>query len=213
MERRTFLAAGLTASAVALLPGVGHAQRYVAARMTRDQRVLLERAIDQLEGMTTARGRFTQTSPRGSVSTGTLYLDRPGKARFEYDAPAQMVVVADGRNVSVYDGRLKTFDRYPLNSTPLSLFLARRIRLDDRVVITTFTETDDGFSMTLRESGTAGAPGTGGLVMDFAKAPLGLRGWTSISGQSRTQVRLSGLAPTGPLDQALFTLTDPRRSG
>ena len=47
--------------------------------------------------------------------------------------PAGLLVVSDGRNVSVYDPRLKTFDAYPLGATPLSLFLARTDPADQGV--------------------------------------------------------------------------------
>ena len=77
---------------------------------------------------------------------------RPGKARFEYAAPSGLLIVADGSNVNVQDRRLKTFDRYPLGSTPLTLFLSRRIRLSEGVEVTRVLRLGDGFSF---------SPGTG----------------------------------------------------
>ena len=209
MDRRTLLAAG----AASLIPVFARAQAplYYEASLTRAQRRLVDEAVDYLEGISTAKGRFTQTNSRGSSATGTLYLNRPGRARFEYDGAGQMLVVADGKNVSVYDRRLKTFDRYPQNATPLAIFLAKRVRLETRTMITRFVETADGFAITLRDSrgGVAGS-----LVLDFAKAPVALRGWTVVDGQKvETRVRLASLEPTGALDAALFTLADPRRAG
>jgi outer membrane lipoprotein-sorting protein len=207
MDRRTFLAAG----ALSLIPALGHAQGrvYYAAQLNRAQRAKVEQAVDYLQGLTTAKGRFTQTNSRGASSSGTLYLNRPGKARFEYDAQYRMLVVADGSNVSVYDGRLKTFDKYPQRATPLAIFLARRVRLDTMTMITRFVEGPDGFQITLRDS-RGGVSGS--LVLDFAAAPLALRGWTVIDAQNvETRVRLASLDPTGPLDAALFTLPDPRK--
>ena len=67
-----------------------------------------------------------QTDARGRATTGALFMKRPGKARFAYDAPSGLLVVSDGGVVSVQDTRLKTFESYPLGATPLSLFLARR---------------------------------------------------------------------------------------
>ena len=205
MDRRSFVvgsaAAGVAGQAWA-------ADVYYAASLTRDQRRLVDQAVDYLQGLTTAKGRFTQSNSRGARSAGTLYLNRPGKARFEYDG-AQMVVVADGKNVSVFDRRLKTFDRYPQNATPLAIFLARRVRLDVMVMITRFVDSGDGFRITLRDSrgGVAGS-----LVLDFAKAPVALRGWTVVDGQrTETRVSLASLEPTGPLDPGLFALADPRK--
>jgi outer membrane lipoprotein-sorting protein len=204
MDRRNFLIAG---AAFGLLPSLAQAQTIVP-RLSREHQALVDQAVDYLEALSTAKGRFAQSNTKGQRSSGTLYLNRPGKARFEYDAPAMMVVVADGKNVSVYDGRLKTFDRYPLNATPLGIFLARRIRLDRQVVISAFSRRADGFTITLKD---ARGGSNDSLIMDFSDAPMNLVGWTVVDGQARTDVRLTGLAPAGALDQALFTLADPRR--
>lgn len=210
MDRRSFLAAAASGAAFGLAPVLAAAQTY-AAELTRDERRLVEQATLYLQNLSTARGRFVQTNSRGASSSGTLYLNRPGKARFEYDAPAQMVVVADGKNVSVYDRRLKTFDRYPLNATPLGIFLARRIRLDAQVLITRFARNEGGFTLTLKD---ARGVSRGSLVLDFQQSPMALRGWTVVDGQNvQTRVRLSGLEPASALDEALFTLQDPRKSG
>ena len=207
MDRRIFIAA----AAASLLPGLALAQTYYAARLNRQQRQKVEEAVASLQALSTAKGRFTQTNSRGASSQGTLYLNRPGKARFEYDAPAQMVVVADGKNVSVSDLRLKTFNKYPQSATPLAIFLAKKVRLDTLTMITRFTSNDDGFQLTLRDSrgGVAGS-----LVLDFANEPVRLRGWTVVDGSTtETRVRLASLEPTGPLDAALFALADPRQRG
>jgi outer membrane lipoprotein-sorting protein len=209
MDRRTFITAAAASAALGGLPSLAHAQTIVP-RLSREHQALVDRAVDYLEGLSTAKGRFAQSNNKGQRSTGVLYLNRPGKARFEYDAPAMMVVVADGKDVSVYDGRLKTFDRYPLGATPLGIFLARRIRLDRQVVISGFSRRPDGFSITLKD---ARGGSNDSLIMDFTDGPMTLVGWTVVDGAARTDVRLTGLAPAGSLDQALFTLADPRRAG
>src|SRR5689334_18303717 len=106
------------------------------APLAADDQAMVSRAIAYLEGLGEARGRFVQTDPRGQTSQGAVYLKRPGKARFDYDPPSGLLVVSDGSTVSVADSRLKTFDRYPLGATPLSLFLSKSIRLDRGVQIT-----------------------------------------------------------------------------
>ena len=72
----------------------------------------------------------SQTSPRGALSTGDIYVQRPGKARFAYDPQFGLLVVADGKTITVYDSRLKAFNRAPLNATPLSMLLSHEVRLD-----------------------------------------------------------------------------------
>src|SRR3954454_3539512 len=112
---------------------------------------LVQKATAYLEGLSEAKGRFVQIDPRGMSTQGALYLKRPGKARFAYDPPAGLTVVSDGGNVSILNSRLKTFESYPLMATPLSLFLAKHIRLDKGVTITRVARYSDGFSVTARD--------------------------------------------------------------
>lgn len=176
--------------------------------LTAQDRALANRAAAYLEGLGEARGRFVQTDPRGVVSQGALYLKRPGKARFDYDPPAGLLVVSDGGAVAIQNSRLKTFESYPLAATPLSLFLARRIRLDQGVAITRVTRLANGFAVTARD----GRKQTEGeITLSFTDAPLQLIGWSVSDAQGQsTRVRLINLQRTSGLDPALFVLKDPR---
>jgi outer membrane lipoprotein-sorting protein len=169
---------------------------------------LVARAVAYLEGLTEATSRFEQTDARGRKTTGALFMKRPGKARFAYDPPSGLLVVSDGGVVSVQDKRLKTFDAYPLGATPLSLFLAKSIRLDRGVAITRVTRMTDGFSITARDGRKETA---GSITLTFADAPLALTGWTVTDAQSRpTRIQLLDLQRVSGLDKSLFILKDSR---
>ncbi len=176
--------------------------------LSAEDQALVDKAAAYLDGLGQVRGRFTQTDPRGAVSEGDLYLSRPGKARFDYQSPASLLVVSNGRTVLVYDRRLKTFDRYPLGMTPLSLFLQKHVRLDQKVQVTRVERLPGGFSITARD----GKHETQGQVtLIFADAPLALREWSILDAQGgRTSVRLGGLQPAAGLDPKLFVLDEPR---
>lgn len=192
------------ALAAAPLAGPALAQ----AVLSPADQALVDRAVAYLEGLNEAKARFVQTDGRGRSTTGQLFMKRPGKARFAYDAPSGLLVVSDGGVVSVQDKRLKTFDQYPLGATPLSLFLAKTIRLDKGVTITRVTRMADGFSITARD-GKKETAGT--ITLSFTDTPLALAGWTVTDAQNRpTRVQLQGLQRTAGLDRALFVLKDPR---
>lgn len=190
------------------LASAAFAQPAPAAALSPTDRALVERAIAYLEGLSEAKARFVQTDGRGRATTGQLFMKRPGKARFAYDAPSGLLVVSDGGVVSVQDKRLKTFDQYPLGATPLSLFLAKTIRLDKGVTITRVARLADGFSITARD-GKKETAGT--ITLSFTDAPLALAGWTVTDAQGRpTRVQLLGLERASGLDRSLFVLKDPR---
>lgn len=198
MDRRTFL---LAAPALAAFPAVAAAQGGLSA----EDQALVERARSYLEGLSSVRGRFTQTDARGRGSGGTFVIKRPNRMRFDYDAPSGLIVAADGNNLLQWDRRLHTFDRIPLGSTPLDLFLGSRIRFD-RANVQRVTRGRDGFSLVARVSGRNG----GTVRLDFGDDPVVLRGWsaTPASGGSTT-VRLSGLQPAAVSD-SFFRLTPPQ---
>ncbi len=200
---RRALALGLAA-----LPLPALAQRAPAAPLSAADKALLDRAAAYLEGLTEAKGRFVQTDARGAMTQGSLYLKRPGKARFEYDKPSGLLVVSDGGNVSIADSRLKTFDAYPLMATPLSIFLARQIRLDRGINVTRVARLTDGFSITARD---AKKQAEGQITLTFSDSPLALVGWTVTDAQgSSTRIRLTSLTKTSGLASSLFVLKDPR---
>ncbi|MEL6587226.1 MAG: outer membrane lipoprotein carrier protein LolA, partial [Pseudomonadota bacterium] len=49
-----------------------------------------------LNSFRTAAAAFTQVNSDGSISTGDLSLRRPGRARFDYDAPRDHQRLAGG---------------------------------------------------------------------------------------------------------------------
>lgn len=177
------------------------------APLSTDDAGLATRAAAYLQGLTTDKGRFTQTDSRGAVTTGTFWLQRPGKARFEYAPPSGLVIASDGRLVSVVDRRLRTIHSYPLGFTPLSLFLARDIRLDKGVAVVAVDHRADGFSITAVD---AHRRNQGKIALDFAAAPVALIGWTVTDPRGRSvHVSLADFGPSAPHEGKFFELADP----
>jgi outer membrane lipoprotein-sorting protein len=198
----------LATSLVALPFATAALAQAPAPALSAEDQALVEKAVAYLQGLSEAKGRFTQTDARGTVTTGELYLKRPGKARFAYDPPSGLLVVSDGGSVAVADSRLKTFDSYPLGATPLSLFLAKTIRLDKGVQVTRVARAADGFTITARDGKKETA---GQLALTFSDDPMQLRNWAVTDAQGRTtQVRIDSLERTSGLEAGLFVLKDPR---
>lgn len=194
---------------LALVASAFAAPAFAQAGLSAADKALVDRAAAYLQGLTEAKARFVQTDGRGRSIGGNVFLKRPGKARFDYDAPSGLLVVSDGGVVSVQDTRLKTFDRYPLSATPLSVFLAKNIRLDKGVTVTRVARMADGFSITARDGNKRTA---GQITLNFREAPqLTLTGWTITDAQNRqTRVQLQNLQRASGLASSLFVLKDPR---
>jgi outer membrane lipoprotein carrier protein len=99
---------------------------------------------DYLNGFTTLTSKFDQTltNEKGTIidtSRGTVYLQRPGKFRWEYESPYEQSIVGDGEKVWIYDKDLEQVTVKPmqkvLGSTP-ALILGGDTRIDDRFMVT-----------------------------------------------------------------------------
>lgn len=182
--------------------------------LSAEDQALVAKATAYLQGLQSARGSFVQTDSRGTMTKGALYLQRPGKARFEYEAPSSLLVVSDGKVVSVADKRLKTVNRYFLTQTPLKLFLADEIRLDRGVHVSQVTRLNDGFEITAQDK--AGKT-KGQIVLTFGDSPIQLLGWKITDARNAaTQIRLTSLVRASGLDPDLFKAPFPqpaRRAG
>lgn len=83
-----------------------------------------------LANLTTMQAQFEQTvvTPDGESyrSSGTLYLHRPGRLRWEYLRPVEQLIVADGSRVWLFDKELDQISHRSqsavLEGTPAQLF-------------------------------------------------------------------------------------------
>ena len=91
------------------------------------------RAAAWFDGLQTLRARFLQTAPDGTMSAGELSLQRPGRARFDYDDPSPILLVADGATVAIADFQLETIDRAPIRNTPMRFLLSGTDQLFESV--------------------------------------------------------------------------------
>lgn len=168
-------------------------------------------ATAYLQGLGSAQGRFEQTDFKGRITTGNWYLQRPGKIRFEYDAPYSVVIVSNGKSVNMWDPRLQSFDSFPLSETPLSLFLSKQIRLDQGVVVTQVTSNADSFNLKARDRRKQVE---GSITLGFDQTidgALTLRQWTIVDTQGRpTTVKLTTFTRDSSLNPDLFVLNKPQ---
>lgn len=158
-----------------------------------------------LNGIATAQGRFTQVNGDGSVSTGTVYIRRPGRIRFEYDPPNDALVMAGGGQVAVFDPKSnQPPEQYPLRRTPLSLILDKTVDLGRaRMVIAHGAEG----TLTRVVAQDPENPDYGTLTLYFSENPVRLRQWVIDDGSgSPVRVTLDRLETGVSLGASLFSI-------
>jgi outer membrane lipoprotein-sorting protein len=169
------------------------------------QRALCNKVSSYLSSIQALSGNFVQIGPDGRRATGHLYLQKPGKVRFEYDPPSPIDVVADGQSVVVRNRQLATQDVWPLSQTPLRYLLADRIDLlrDTNVV---GVSADDTF-VTIAIEESQALIGTSRLMMMFDAKNFRLKQWTITDPQGLdTTIMVSNLDTSKRPDPDLFKI-------
>ena len=173
-----------------------------AAPLTPQDTLELQRIAAYLDGIRTMTADFRQVADNGAVSSGRLWVMRPGRMRFEYNPPSPIVLLADARSVYYWDKQLGQTSKYPLRDTPAWFFLRDPISFGPDVVVTRFQHVGDVVRVTVVESAR---PDAGSLTLVFTDRPLALRQWTVVDQQGKvTQVSLSNLQFGMALDPRLF---------
>jgi outer membrane lipoprotein-sorting protein len=169
------------------------------------ERQIVERANAYFNTITSLVGDFVQVGGDGRKLTGKLYLQRPGKIRFEYDAPATLEVIADGSSVAVRDRKLATQDLYSIGQTPLKFLLRERIELGRDLKVTEVAPENDAVRVSLEDKSTLG--GTSKITLYFDKDVNDLTRWRILDPQGfQTTVSLANLQRNARVDQGLFTI-------
>lgn len=199
MKRRDFLSLGVAALATPALVTSAQAQQLGLGEIS-----------GYLNRLVTAQGGFTQINGDGTLSTGQIFIKRPGRIRFEYNAPDNSLMVAGGGQVAIFDPRSNTPpDRYPLNQTPLSIILERNVDLGQRRMVT--GHTSDGTSTTVTAQ-DPDHPEYGNIQLVFTANPIELRQWvvTDDTG-GQTTVILNDVVPGASIGDAKFNIRSEMR--
>jgi outer membrane lipoprotein-sorting protein len=162
-----------------------------------------QKIADHFSSVKTMAGEFVQFGPRGEQTGGKFYIRRPGRIRFNYEAPSPMRVIADGRSVVIGNMKLKTWDIYPLSKTPLNLLLSERIDLKSKMVRGVKVESD----LITIVLGDRSIFGDSTITMMFDPKTYALRQWTITDAQKKdTSVMIFNVQTGIELDERVFRI-------
>lgn len=174
----------------------------------------LEQVRSHLSTVSTMVADFVQTDRKGQSITGTLTLKRPGKIRFQYQKGYPVLVVGDGKALTMIDYEVKQVSRWPIGNSPLGVLLNPE---KDLSRIATVTQNDP--QVLVVSARDPKRPEFGTITIAFTKSPaapsgLMLRGWTIVDAQNnRTVVKLTNQRFNIDVADSAFRWRDPRGSG
>ena len=183
----------------------------IYAGVASAQQLSLGQISQYLNQLQTAEGGFTQINSDGTLSTGTIYIKRPGRIRFEYNPPEKSLVIGQGGQLAIFDPRSNAGPEiYPLNRTPLGIILRRNVDLASARMVT--NQTSDGTTTTITAQDPDN-PQYGNIQMVFTANPVELRQWivTDEVG-TQTTIILNDLVSGEAISERQFNIAAARRN-
>lgn len=175
----------------------------------------LARVSAYIRSVRALTANFEQTDRTGQTLTGKITLKQPGKIRFQYQKGIPLLIVGDGKALTMIDYEVRQVQRWPIASSPLGALIdpSRDIARFSKIV-----QTGDPNILTV-EARDPKRPEFGTITLIFrrkASAPAGLElyGWVARDAQSnRTAIRLTGHSYNAEIPDSAFRWTDPRPLG
>lgn len=192
-------------------PSQETAQPETPATPEQKQAEAIKKIDNFFNTITYLEGRFVQTDSGNNKTAGKFYVKRPGRIRFDYDAPSNLRIVSDGKWLSIEDHDLSTFDRYPLETTPFKLLLKKDVNLTEDADILDFFQGDDLIIVTVSDKVEKDS---GKIKLFFSHPNIQLSEWiiTDPQGQD-TRVELKEVVADKKIEPGFFVVTEDSMQG
>lgn len=186
------------------------AHKPVAPPTGNDRADAIESINNYFNTITYLEGRFLQTDSGNNKTEGNFYVKRPGRIRFDYDAPSNLRIVSDGKWLSIEDPDLSTYDRYPLETTPFKMLLKKDVNLEKDADISDFFVGDDLIIVTLTDKVEKDS---GKIKLFFTRPDIQLAEWIITDTQGLdTRVQLKNVIAGKRIKPGFFVVTDDTSS-
>lgn len=174
-----------------------------------DRENVISKIEDTLNRIRTLKATFIQRGPQGNVDEGKLYIERPGKIRFEYTDDTPILLVSNGDMLSFIDYEVNQISRWPIDKTPLSILVEDQIDLKNKKI---------EIPEMIRFAGLIKASviqpdqrDYGYITLIFEESTMELKSWEVVDVQGyTTRVALLNPEYNVTLDDSRFTYDDPR---
>jgi outer membrane lipoprotein-sorting protein len=172
LPRRRLLRAGAALAALPLLSSLGAGA--ARAALSEEDIADIKRVESYINNIGTLQASFQQVDPNQAVSTGRIYLRRPGRMRVEYDPPNPILIIADGTLISQVDRKLGELSQMPLKQSTAWFLLRDPIEIGDKITVTEVKRTPAELSVTMFENDE---PDNGTVELIFKQEPFVLSKW------------------------------------
>ncbi len=157
---------------------------------------------EYLYNLNSLEADFLQVSSDGSIKEGKIFLSLPGKLRISYNNPDNLLITSNGFWLTVQDKKLKQTNNFPLNQTPLNLFLNKELNFDEDKFKTKFEKSSGIIALTFSGNEKLNSSI---FKLIFTTSPLKLKKWVIIDEfDNETSILLQNLVTGKKYSHVLF---------
>ena len=157
---------------------------------------------EYLYNLNSLEADFLQVSSDGSIKEGKIFLSLPGKLRISYNNPDNLLITSNGFWLTVQDKKLKQTNNFPLNQTPLNLFLNKELNFNEDEFKIKFEQSNGIISLTFSDNNKLKSSI---FKLIFTSTPLKLKKWVIVDEfNNETSILLQNLVTGKKYSNSLF---------
>ena len=157
---------------------------------------------EYLNNLNSLEADFLQVSSDGNIKEGKIFLSIPGKLRISYKNPDNLLITSNGFWLTVQDKKLKQTNNYPLNQTPINLFLNKKLNFNEDEFKIKFEKRSGIITLIFSDNQKLNSSM---FKLIFTNTPLRLKKWVIIDEfNNETSVLLQNLVTGNKYPNILF---------
>ena len=154
---------------------------------------------EYLKNLNTLEASFIQISSDGDIKRGKIFFNLPGKLRIDYIEPDDLLITSNGFWLTIQNKKLQQTNNFPLERTPLNLFLNKKFNFENNSNIK-FKIENNVITLTFFEDQKESK-----FELEFNSNPLRLRKWVIIDEfGNKTSVMLQNIKMDVELSNKIF---------
>lgn len=169
---------------------------------SRQQVIMAEEYLNSIKNLSAS---FIQTDEHGNIQKGTFYLYRPGKMRWEYIDPNEILIIINNKNMVHYDKKLDQVSYFCSRNDFINLLVKERIDFEsEKIFVKSLKYNNTRLKLIL---GKVDGPGT--LTMVFSKTPFQIKKLEIVDdAQTQVEITLLDIEQPSNMDSSLFEFTN-----
>ena len=157
---------------------------------------------EYLNNLNSLEADFLQVSSDGDIKEGKIFLSIPGKLRISYKNPENLLITSNGFWLTIQDKKLKQTNNFPLNQTPINLFLNKKLNFNEDEFKIKFEKRSGIITLIFSDNQKLNSSM---FKLIFTNTPLRLKKWVIIDEfNNETSVLLQNLVTGNKYPNILF---------